>query len=360
MTIKLFDPHVTSQEADAAAQVLMSHNWASGAGTGKVKAFEENLCRYLGADDVIAVNSGTAALDLALRVLDVRGKDVLVPSLTFVSTAHAAVYNGANPVFVDVDPVTLCMDPADLEIKSRAANGAAVVPVHFGGMPCDMKAIMDVAAKGMYTVDDAAHACGAEIAGKKVGSIGHMTCLSFHPVKNLAMPTGGAIAVNGPSKAELRKKLNSLRWCGIDNREGTSYDVTSVSQNYYMSEVSAAIGLVQLDKLDRLNGRRRQIAKRYSSEIKQAEKMPFSHDCAYHLYWILAPRRSELIKHMNEKGIEVGTHYRPIHTMTAYSQIKAEVPVTEKLGKEIVTIPIHPNLTDDDVSQVVDAVNSFL
>jgi dTDP-4-amino-4,6-dideoxygalactose transaminase len=356
--IKLFDPHVTEDEVNAAREVLQSHNWASGAGTGRVKEFEEKFNAYIGSKDAVAVNSGTAALHLALSVLDVRGKDVLVPSLTFVSTAHAVVYNGGNPVFVDVDSDTMCMDPADVE-KKITRKTVAIMPVHFGGMPCEMTKIRKITKDyGITIVDDAAHACGATQGGKKIGSSETMTCFSFHPVKNLSMPTGGAISINR-SADTFKKRLNSLRWCGIDNRKKYTYDVTSVAPNYYMNEISAAIGIVQMNKLDRLNARRKEIAKRYAQEIKLKHKMPYSDDCVYHLYWIISNSRKELALHIEEKGIEIGMHYRPVHTMTAYRSAKACTPVTEKAGKRIVTLPIHANLSDDDVSHVIQSINSF-
>jgi perosamine synthetase len=357
--IKLFDPHVTEEEIEAARDVLQSRNWASGAGTGKVKEFEEKFNAYIGSKQVVAVNSGTAALHLALSLLDLKGRDVLVPSLTFVSTAHAVVYNGGNPVFVDVEPDTLCMDPADVQ-KKTGKKAAAMVPVHFGGMPCRMDKIQKIAkAHDIAIIDDAAHACGGKCMGKKIGSSEMMTCFSFHPVKNLSMPTGGAISINHKSASIFRKKLDSMRWCGIDDRKGHVYDVTSVAPNYYMNEVSAAIGLVQLKKLDRLNARRKEIAKRYAQEINLEYKMPYSDDCVYHLYWIMSDRREKLIKHLGGKGIEVGTHYRPVHTMSAYKQAGANTRVTDSAGKRIVTIPIHANLSDSDVSHVINSINSF-
>jgi dTDP-4-amino-4,6-dideoxygalactose transaminase len=249
------------------------------------------------------------------------------------------------------------MDSADLKMKvSRRA--AAIVPVHFGGMPCMMREIQKIAkGSGIAIVDDAAHACGAKYRGEKIGSIETMTCFSFHPVKNLAMPTGGAISINR-SASSLKPKLDSMRWCGIDNRKKYLYDVTSVSPNYYMNEISAAIGLVQLSKMDRLNARRKEIAKRYSQEIELEEKMPYFDDCVYHLYWVMARRRGELASHLEEKGIEVGMHYRPVHTMSAYKS-RAILPVTERAGQRIVTIPVHANLSDDDVSHVIKSINSF-
>lgn len=363
--IKLFDPHVTDDEVAAARDVLLSRNWASGAGTNKVKEFEDAFNSYTGSSQCVALNSGTAALHLAASLYDVNGKDVYVPSLTFVSTAHAAIFNGGNPVFIDVNPETLCMDASSLQEKVRKGKGALVIPVHFGGMPCDMTGLIKVAKENdLHLVDDAAHACGATHRGAKIGGLKDITtCFSFHPVKNLSMPTGGAITLNTNDHVVMKKKLNSWRWCGIDNRQGYSYDVTSVSTNYYMNEVSAAIGLVQLAKLDKLNARRREIAKRYSAEIKLEYKMPFSSECAYHLYWIVPKDREKMIKHLYSKGIEVGTHYRPVHTMTAYNGgpgvDRNHLKITEDVGSRIITIPIHPNLTENDVSHIIQSINSF-
>lgn len=357
--IKLFDPHVTEEEIKAATDVLRSHNWASGAGTGKVKEFEEKFNAYIGSIQVVAVNSGTAALHLALSLLDVRGKEVLVPSLTFVSSAHAVIYNGGKPVFVDVEPETLCIDPVDVQ-KKFGKKTAAIIPVHFGGMPCKMDEIQKIGKRrNIAVIDDAAHACGGKYRGKKIGSSQMMTCFSFHPVKNLSMPTGGAISINHKSAGAFKKRLDSMRWCGIDGRKKHDYDVTSVAPNYYMNEISAAIGLVQLKKLDRLNARRSEIAKRYAKEIQLAYKMPYSDDCVYHLYWIISERREQLINQLEGKGIEVGTHYRPIHTMSAYKHDGANIKATDSAGKRIVTIPIHPNLSDDDVSHIIKSINSF-
>jgi perosamine synthetase len=361
--IKLFDPHVTNDEIEAAKQVILSHNWASGAGLNKVKEFENQFSAYLGSKTVVAVNSGTAALHLALSMVGVQGKDVLVPSLSFVSTAHAAVYSGGNPIFVDVEEDTLCMDSNDLPSKIQSGKSSVIVPVHFGGLTCDMKKIIKFSKDNdLKIIDDAAHACGSKYNGERIGGFSDiMTCFSFHPVKNLSMPTGGAISINYKSAEGYKKKLNSMRWCGIDSRQNLSYDVTSIAPNYYMNEISAAIGLVQLKKLDRLNSRRQEIAKRYTSEIKIRHKMPYRNDCVYHLYWIAIDKREKLIRDLTIRGIEVGTHYKPIHTMSAYhnKSNQAKIPVTDEVGKKVVTLPIHPNLTDDDITYIIKSVNAF-
>lgn len=360
--VKLFDPNVTSEEVEAAKEVLLSRNWASGAGLEKVKIFEDEFRKYLSCKEVVTVNSGTAALHLALSLISSPKKDILVPSLSFVSTAHAAVYNGANPVFVDVNASTMCMDVVDLEKKIKPDKALAILPVHFGGMPCNMGELEKLAnAYNLVLIDDAAHACGSRYGEKRIGSMSYMTCFSFHPVKNLSMPCGGAIAINSDNPKREKSKLESLRWCGIDKRVGTSYDVVSITPNYYLNEVSAAIGIVQLKRLEALNARRKKIARRYSKEINIEHKMPYSDNCVYHLYWVLSDRRDQLIKYLNEHRIEVGTHYRPIHTMTAYKDVEnVVVPVTEKVGTEIVTIPMHSNLSDNDVSYVIKTINNFV
>jgi dTDP-4-amino-4,6-dideoxygalactose transaminase len=361
--IKLFEPDVTEEEVTAAVEVIKSKNWASGAGGGKVKSFEDKFNNYIGSRETVAVNSGTAALHLALSLFDIKGKTVFVPSLSFVSTAHAVLYNGGIPVFVDIRQDTLCMDPDDLKKKIHTCSGklAAVVPVHFGGMPSEMDQLLEISKTyGLHIIDDAAHICGGKYNGKKIGTLGEITCFSFHPVKNLSMPTGGALTLNMNDSENAKKKLNSLRWCGIDNRSGTFYDVTSVSPNYYMNEISAAIGLTQLTKLDKLNRKRAEIARKYCSKITLDKKMKYSEDCVYHLFWVEVDGRDNFIKYMESKDIEVGTHYRPIHTMSAYRQFNnGKLSVTDIVGKNIVTLPIHPNLNDDQVNLIIETINSY-
>lgn len=361
--IKLFEPHVAEEEIKAVTDVIKSKNWASGAGSGKVKEFEDKFNAYIGSKEAVALNSGTAALHLALSLCDIKGKLVFVPSLSFVSTAHAVVYNQGIPVFVDVNEDTLCLDTEDLrkKIESTSETIAGVVPVHFGGMSADMKSLTNICESyNLHLIDDAAHICGGRCDGKKIGSFGEMTCFSFHPVKNLSMPTGGAITINMESSKIAKKKLDSKRWCGIDNRIGPYYDVTSISPNYYMNEISATIGLVQLAKLDRLNKRRSEIAKKYCSKINIERKMKYDDDCVYHLFWILIEKRDNFIEYMQRKGIEVGAHYRPIHTMSIYRETgRKGLPVTEEIGKKIATLPIHPNLSDEQVDLIIESINSY-
>lgn len=354
--IKLFSPAFDRLEINSATKTLESGFWASGAGIGNVSKFEEKFKRYTNSQECVAVDSGTAALHLALNVLEVKNKEVLVPSLTFASTVHAIKYNGGIPIFVDILSDTLCIDPSDLENKITKKS-KVILPVHFGGYPCNMELLKKIAKKkSLLIVEDAAHACGAEYKGRKIGSLGDLTCFSFHPVKNLAMPKGGAITINTKNKNQIKNRLNSLRWCGISDRKNSFYNISELGFNYYMDEISAAIGIEQLKKVDKFNDCRFKIAKRYNSELNVNEKIPLNKECSYHLYWILVKNRKKFIQHMKANGIETGTHYSPVHKMSLYKS-KSVLPNTEKAGKEIVTLPIHPNLSKKDVDFIIKKVN---
>ena len=188
--IKLFNPVTDLSERRVLLKTLDSKFWASGSGSGNVQKFESKFKKYVSADSCVAVNSGTAALNLALSLFNIRNKEVILPSMSFVSTAHAIVENGGKPIFVDIDPKSLCIDPEKIKDKI-SKNTIAIMPVHFGGMPCNLDKILKIAKKnGLHVIEDAAHAVGTKFGKKKIGSHGTAVCFSFHPVKNLAMPTG--------------------------------------------------------------------------------------------------------------------------------------------------------------------------
>ena len=328
--IKLFDPIIDISEEKEIVKILRSGFWASGAGTQKVQQFEDKFCKYLGSDECIAVNSGTAALNLSLSLLEIKNKEVILPSLSFVSTAHAVKLNGGIPVFADIDEKSLSIDPDQIK-KLISKKTAVVLPVHFAGTKYNRK---------------------------KIGTHGLAVCFSFHPVKNIAKITGGLIAINHKEHKKFKKILNAKRWCGITNRHELSYDVKQVGWNYYMNEFSAGLGLIQLKKLDKLNKIRRNIAKRYYDEIQLEQKMPFNLGCSYHFYWVMIKKRDKLIKKLKKDGIETGIHYKPIHNLSMYNS-KNKLPIPENAGKKIISLPTHPNLSDKDVTRIISFVNNF-
>ena len=355
--IKLFDPAIDEREIKKAVKTLRSGFWASGAGGGQVQEFEKNFKKFINSKSCVSVNSGTAALHLAAALCDIKGKEVILPSLSFVSTAHAIMYNGGIPVFVDVNPNTLCIDPEEIK-KKISKKTRCIIPVHFAGMPADIKKIQKLSNSNIMIIEDAAHACGSEFNGKKIGSHGDFVCFSFHPVKNLAMPTGGLISINNHNYKKITEDLKSKRWCGISNRKYADYDVDKIGWNFYMNELSAAIGLVQLQKIKKMNNKRKSIAKIYDKELNVSKKIPFTSTCVYHLYWICVRNRKYFRKKLLEKGIETGIHYKPIHQMSLYKK-SVKLPLTEKIAKEIVTIPIHPNLTGSQINYIVKTINRF-
>ena len=355
--IKLFDPAIDEREVKKVVKTLTSGFWASGAGGGQVQEFEKNFKKFINSKSCVSVNSGTAALHLAATLCDIKGKEVILPSLSFVSTAHAIMYNGGIPVFVDVDPHTLCIDPEEIK-KKISKKTRCIIPVHFGGMPADIKKIQKLSNPNIMIIEDAAHACGSEFNGKKIGSHGDFVCFSFHPVKNLAMPTGGLISINNHNYKKITEDLKSKRWCGISNRKYADYDVDKIGWNFYMNELSAAIGLVQLQKIKKMNNKRKSIAKIYDKELNVSKKIPFTSTCVYHLYWICVRDRKYFRKKLLEKGIETGTHYKPIHQLSLYKK-SVKLPITEKIANEIVTIPIHPNLTGSQIDYIVKTINRF-
>ncbi len=355
---KLFEPSIGKDEEYAIKRVLKSKLWASGAGTAKVLEFEKKFKKYVNSKNCIAVNSGTAALNLGLSIYNIKNMEVILPSLTFVATANAVIMNGGKPVFVDVDPCTLNIDTEEIE-NLISEKTKVILPVHFGGLSCDLDRIRSLSKKyNLKIIEDAAHAAGAYYKNKKIGSHSNAVCFSFHPIKNLAMPTGGSITINDKNYKKIRDILTAKRWCGITNRKGTNYDVKQIGNNYYMNEFSAAIGLVQLKKLDTLNNVHRKIAKRYSQEIKLNTKMQFDKNCSYHLYWILVKNRNEFRKKMSKCGIETGTHYKPIHTFSLYKS-KTKLKNTENIGKSIVTIPCHSGLNESDIEKIIRLTNKF-
>jgi dTDP-4-amino-4,6-dideoxygalactose transaminase len=358
--IKLFDPAIGNNEKKVMNKILKSGFWASGSGTGYVQKFEEKFNDYIGSNACVAVNSGTAALHLALHLEDIKNKEVILPSLSFVSTAHAILYNGGKPIFVDVDPETLCLDSEQIE-KTITKKTSVILPVHFGGMACDMSKISKISKDYKLTIiEDAAHAVGTKYLNKKIGKHGKYVCFSFHPVKNLAMPNGGAITINDKKFLSSVNFLKSMRWCGISNRKRTKYDITNLGWNYYMNELSAGIGIEQLKKLDKNNNKRKNIAKRYSKELDVEMKMQFQKNCSYHIFWIQVKNREQFMMKMKQGKIETGIHYLPIHKMSFYKKFSKKLEITEDASTKIVSLPIHPNLSENDVTRVIKSVNKFM
>ncbi len=367
--IPVFRPSITEEEIEAVAEVMRS-GWL---GLGPItKEFEEALADYFEAAAVVAVNSGTAALHLALALQDLEPEDeVLVPTMTFVSTAHAVRYCGAKVVFTDVCPDTLGMNIDDVQ-KKISEKTRAIIPVHYGGHPCDMVALQRlVRGKDITIIEDAAHACGATYQGKKVGGISPITCFSFHAVKNLTCGEGGAVSLREPG---WEKKLREMRWLGIskdtyartskENVYAWQYSVEELGYKYHMHDIAAAMGLVQLKRLEENNNKRREIAERYSEAfsscpaIEIPEEKEFARS-SWHIYPIKVERRDGLIGYLKEHGIAPGVHYYPIHLHPYYADEGHDCPVAERIWRRILSLPIFPDLSESDQDRIIECVLSF-
>jgi len=365
--IQVFKPCIGMEEVEAVKEVLLS-GWL---GLGpKTTEFEKNFSEYLGVKQAVGLNSCTAALEMALRLLGVgEGDEVILPTMTFISTGHAVVYNRAKPVFADVERNTLGISPEDISRKITKKTKAIIV-VHYGGRPVDIDAVKKVA-KGIPIVEDCAHACGAEYKGNKCGSLADIGCFSFQAVKNLCMGDGGAIIFNDETKAMKAKKL---RWLGID--KGTwdrtsgdksywwEYNVDEVGYKNHMNDIMAAIGIEQLKKLDKMNQRRKEIAEQYTERLQNIPQIitpPPSDETfksSWHIYHIRCENRNELASHLQSKDICTGVHYTPNHTYKCYNT-SVKLPTAESVLQSLLSLPMYPDLNDKDVEYVISEIEKF-
>jgi perosamine synthetase len=367
--IPVFKPSMADEEVRAVESVLKS-GWL---GLGpRTHEFETNFARYVGAENAIGVNSCTAGLHIALKVMGVSGGEVITTSISFVSTNHAILYNNATPVFADIEEDTLNVRIDDIE-KLITSETRAILVVHYGGHPCDMDAVLEIAKeRKLKVIEDAAHACGAEYKGRKVGSIGDATCFSFHAVKNLATGDGGMVTVHD---SEIAERIRKLCWLGISrgtwNRSAGKaykweYSVEEIGFKYHMNDIMAALGLVQLEKLEGKNAQRRRIVERYNEAFADLDWLctPVEKEyakSANHNYVIkvLNGKRDELITYLAENGISASVHYVPNHLYEIYKPFYRKLPVTEKIWRQLVTLPLYPDLKDTEVEYIIDTLRSF-
>ena len=325
----------------------------------EVKRFEGEFSRYIGSRYSIGVNSGSDALFFAIKSLGIgNGDEVITVSHTFISTVDAIVKNGAKPVFVDIDPETYCMDPSKIEDKITERT-KAILPVHLYGHPADMGHIREITSKsGLFLIEDACQAHGAEYGGKKVGSIGDIGCFSFYPTKNLGAWGDGGITVT--DNEEIKEKLRLLRNYGQSKKNYHDF----VGYNSRLDEIQAAVLRVKLKYIDQWNERRRKVAKSYDELLEDVIK-PLERDYAkhvYHLYVIRHKERDIIRQHLLNNGIQSQIHYPcPVHEQKAYSRLgySLKLPITEKITDEILSLPMHPWLEENDVERVCDSLKKW-
>jgi len=385
--------HQWIDEADiqAVAEVLRS-DWLT---TGpKVGEFERAFVDFVGAKEAVAVNNGTAALHTAMYAADIGAGDsargitkdenipraeVIVPPMTFASTANCIVFQGGTPVFADVDPETLLIDPAQVEAKITPRT-KAIIAVDYAGQPCDYDALRAIADRhGLTLVADACHALGGSYKGRPVGSLADLNSFSFHPVKHITTGEGGMITTDDP---ELAQRMRIFRNHGIttDHRQREQqgswfYEMVDLGYNYRLTDIQCALGISQLRKLSRWVKRRQEIARCYDqafAEIPTVEPLEVRKDVshAYHIYMIrlnlaqLRVTRAKVFSALRAEGIGVNVHYIPVHLHPFYRERFGTgpglCPVAEAVYEGLITLPMFPAMTDADVDDVILAISKVI
>ncbi len=370
-----------SEEAIAAVADSLRSGWIT---TGpKAQAFEEEFAAYTGAPFALALNSATAGLHLAFLALGLgHGDEVITTPMTFVATVNTILWTGARPVLVDIDRETLNIDTARLE-AALTERTRAIVPVHFAGLPCDMDAVEAIAAeRELAVVEDAAHALGARYKGRLIGSSKekrHATVFSFHPTKNITTGEGGMLCTGDE---EIAEKTALLRQHGMSKGawkryavQGTPhYDVHFPGLKYNMLDIEAAIGRDQLRRLEGFNGRRREIAARYDAAFADLPGLILPRGASYdhlhsrHIYTPLVDTdalglsRDAFMVRLREFNIGTALHYQAVHLFSYYGKTfgwrRGDFPEAEHVSDRIVSLPLFPAMTDDDVSDVIETVRA--
>ena len=368
-------PWIDDTEIEAVSEVLAS-KWISTG--GRVREFERAFAEYLGVKHAIAVSSCTAALHLSLVVSDIGvGDEVITTPYTFTATAEAIRYVGAKPVFVDICPETLNIDVTEIE-QAITSRTKAIMPVHIAGLPCDMDALWEICNKhNLVLIDDAAHAIPAEYNGQYIGTLGDLSCFSFYANKNMTTGEGGMITTNDDALAE---PLRTMRLHGIDKdawarqskRSIWRYDITTEGYKYNMTDIQAAMGLCQLMKLNKQHERRQNFVQIYQSELAKFPQIstPFipenPKEHAWHLYIIQLHNgtRDEFVESLRDANIECSVHYIPLHLFEFYQEqygySVGDFPRAEEAFERVVSLPLHPGLSESDVHCVVDAIGEVL
>lgn len=373
----LSDTDLGEEEAVAVANVIRSKWLSAGELTAK---FESEFQSMFGIHHAVATNSCTAALHLALMALDIGpGDEVLVPSYTFVASANAILYRGATPVFVDiVDSKDLNLDPQDL-VRKTTKRTKAIIVVHFAGFLADMNAILRHARKHqIWVVEDACHAIGSRYGnlndeathGRFAGTMGDIGCFSFFANKNLVTGEGGMLVTQDERIAQIAKSLRShgmtkSSWDKVQGR-ATDYDITRLGYNYRPTEMTSALGRIQLRKLEQNNRKRSGLVAIYRERLTHRGDVviPFcdeNSDASNHIFPILVERnvRNKLRERLTQEGIQTSIHYPPVHHFTHYRSLNQEpcsLPVTEEVAEREITLPLHPLMETSDVHDICDVL----
>lgn len=364
---------IDEDDIKAVVDVLKSDYLTTGPA---VERFEQKVAAYVGANYAVAFSNGTSALHSAIFAAGIHKDDEVITSpMTFVASANCILYQGGKPVFADINPKTYNIDPKEIR-KKITHKTKAVIPVDFTGQPVEMDEIMAIAKEqNLIVIEDAAHAIGATYKGSKIGSIADMTMFSFHPVKHITTGEGGIITTNDKA---LYERLRQFRTHGITrdssllnkNHGPWYYEMHFLGYNYRMTDIQAALGCSQIDKLDRFVERRKDIVNQYNKAFDSLSAIitPYQHpdgNSSWHLYVIqlekelLSIDRKMFFEDLRNANIGVNVHYIPVHLQPYYQELgyrQGDLLKAEKLYEKIITLPLFPEMTDDEVQYVIEKV----
>ncbi|MFH0976893.1 MAG: DegT/DnrJ/EryC1/StrS family aminotransferase [Spirochaetota bacterium] len=377
MLVPFHKPFTDENEINSVADSIKSGWLTMGA---KTYEFEKKFAQYVGAKEAVAVNSCTAALHLALKCAGLKqGGEVIVPTFTHAASAEVAIYFGAKPVFADIERDTHLMDASKIE-SLITKNTKVIMPVHYGGQPADMDAIMEIAKKhNLYVIEDAAHSFPALYKNRFVGTIGHATCFSFYATKTIATGEGGMLTTEN-SEWATRTRLLRLHgvtrdaWERENDENFWEYDVVEAGYKYNTTDINSAMGIEQLKKADKLNGMRAKIALKYNEAFSSHDglilyKIRNYNKTAWHLYPLklnpdyLSIDRNKFVFEMKQRGISCSVHFIPIYRFSYYKALgynAKDYPESEWVFTRTFSLPIYPAMTDKEIGYVIENVLELL
>jgi len=369
MQIPFHKPHITQNEIDSVIETMQSGWLTMGP---KTIEFENTFKKYIGSQFAISVNSATSALHLALNAIGVGiGDEVIMPTNTFIATAEAVAYSGAQPVLCDIENTYHNMDINLIE-KLITPNTKAIIPVHFGGHACEMEEIIIIAKKyNLKVIEDAAHALPSFYRNKKIGSFSDAVCFSFYATKTLSTGEGGMVTTNNKKIAEKVKLqrlhgINGDAWKRYEKDKDWSYEVIDLGYKYNTTDIQSAMGIVQLEKLKWMRDERKKIAYKYINAFR--EKLSFivensNNESSWHLFVIKIGNRDELYQKLKERGISTSVHFIPIHKHSYYknrfSLINENYPVANIIFEQSLSLPIYPGLNELEVEYIIKCVLKY-
>jgi dTDP-4-amino-4,6-dideoxygalactose transaminase len=379
-TVPFSRPSIGEEEIEEVVRCLRSGWITSGPLTAQ---FEKDFAAYVGASHALAVSSATAGLHLTMLALDLKpGDEVVTTPMTWPATVNAILFAGGTPVFSDIEPDTLNLDVSLMERKIGPRT-RAILPVHFAGQPCDVDRILELARSSKIAlVEDAAHAIGAELRGRRIGGLeSEAAIFSFHPIKNITTAEGGMVTTGD---ADLDRRFQLLRFHGVERdawraygrQQLPRYDVAIPGLKYNLTDLQAALGVHQLRKLDGFITRRARLAQRYDeafadvAEVRPLERVTYPHRHAHHLYAVrlaterLSIDRDQFAAELQALGVGVGFHFTAVHELTYYrrhlGEFSAELPVATAASQSLLSLPLFPSLAEEDQDHVIDCVRRIV